>query len=76
VASALPPIREITHEGRGALLFDCGNVPALADRLIAALTDEGLRARCAEQGRLLAREYDWKPLAAKVETIYQSVLRT
>lgn len=76
VASALPPIREITREGQGALLFDCGNVPALAGGLIAALTNEDLRARLAGQGRLLAREFDWKPLAAKVETIYQSVLRS
>jgi glycosyltransferase involved in cell wall biosynthesis len=76
VASALLPIREITREGLGALLFECGNVPALAERLTCALTDEGLRARYAEQGRRLAREYDWRPLAAKVETVYQSVLRS
>jgi glycosyltransferase involved in cell wall biosynthesis len=74
VASALPPIREITHEGQGALLFDCGNVTQLADRLTSMLTDSSLRTRCAKQGRVLARDYDWKPLAAKVEVIYQSVL--
>jgi glycosyltransferase involved in cell wall biosynthesis len=75
VASSLAPIVEITRNGQGGLLFPCGDVAALAGKLTQMLTDDGLRDRCAGQARSLAAEFDWTPLATKVETIYQQVLR-
>ncbi len=75
VASALAPIREITREGQGGLLFPCADVAALAAKLTEMLTDAALRHRCEEQARVLARDYDWKPLAAKAEAVYEAVLR-
>ena len=74
VASSLAPIREITHEGKGSLLFPCGEVDELAAKLTALVTDDALHARCVVQARALASEYDWKPLAAKIERIYEAVL--
>ncbi|HEY5949287.1 MAG TPA: glycosyltransferase family 4 protein [Kofleriaceae bacterium] len=75
VASSLAPIREITRGGQGALLFECGDVAQLAQNLTSLLTDAALRDRCEGQARALAADYDWAPLAAKVEAVYESVLR-
>ncbi|MGE0395437.1 MAG: glycosyltransferase family 4 protein [Kofleriaceae bacterium] len=75
VASALEPIREVTREGQGALLYPCGDVAALADHLTTMLTDTALHSRYVIDARALAADYDWRPLAAKVERIYETVRR-
>lgn len=74
VASALAPIREITREGQGALLFPSGNVPQLAAHLTSLLTDKTLHAQRTAQALALAADYDWTPLAKKTEGIYARVL--
>ena len=74
VASALAPIREITHEGRGGLLYPVGDVDALATKLVAMLTDAALHTRAVAEARTLASEYDWSPLAERTEAIYRDVL--
>ena len=75
VASALDPIREVTRGGRGALLFPCGDVTQLAANLRTLLTDRSVHARCVAEARALAADYDWEPLARKVEAVYESVVR-
>lgn len=74
VASALAPVREITREGQGALLYPCGDVGQLAAHLTTMLTDEAARMRRVAEATALAADYDWKPLATKVEAIYASAL--
>jgi glycosyltransferase involved in cell wall biosynthesis len=75
VASALDPIREITREGQGALLYPCGNVSQLASHLTTLLTDHDAHAQRVAEANALVATYDWKPLAGKVEAIYKSVSR-
>jgi len=75
VASSLAPIREVTRGGQGGMLYECGNLVELAANLTTMLTDDAVRDRCVDEARALAADYDWKPLAAKTEAIYQAVLR-
>jgi len=75
VASSLAPIREVTRGGQGGLLFSCGNVAELAAKLTTMLTDDTVRDRCVGEARALAADYDWKPLAAKIEAVYKTVVR-
>jgi len=71
VASDIPPAREVVEPGVNGLLFELGNVDALAESIILAARDPGLRRSLGKRGR--------EGLAAhslhRVGTEYARVLR-
>jgi glycosyltransferase involved in cell wall biosynthesis len=70
VTSDLPVFREYLVAGRDALLVPVGDVDALADALLAVLTDDRLRGALADAGRAVARRFTWAETARRHLTIY------
>lgn len=73
VTSDLPVFREYLVPDRDALLVPVGDVDALADALLAALTDEPLRARLVAGGSRVARRFTWHASARRHLEIYAAL---
>jgi len=75
VASSLESIREWITPGENGLLMDAGSPQALAEALIRALTDEGLRLRAAQRNAaLIASRGDYAAVMPRVAAWYDSLL--
>jgi len=71
VCSDIPPLVEVTDNGRGGLIFKTGNYKDLADKLVLLLTNKKLYNKKIKEQSGLVVGYDWKKLAHKVERIYE-----
>ena len=76
VTSDLPVFREYLVPGRDALLAPVGDVDALADALLAVLTDERLRGALAAAGQELVRRFTWAESARRHLEVYAALDRT
>ena len=69
-------IPQVVTDGETGFLVPERNVPALADRLITLLDDEGLRRRMGRAGRVkMEREFDLFEQVARLERHYDRVRR-
>lgn len=77
VASDLPALREVVAHGETALLVPPGDGAALADQLVAAVTDHGASAKRAEaaRSRFLDR-YTIDRVVAEMLAFYRRALAT
>lgn len=69
VASDLPALREVVHEGRNGLLFPDGDAAALARALDRLLGDAALHRRLAEGARESAAGWSWQARAARIRAL-------
>ncbi|MFN2566615.1 MAG: glycosyltransferase family 4 protein [Gemmatimonadaceae bacterium] len=76
VASNLPGYSEVVRPGREALLVPPRNADALARATASLLDNPTLAARLGQAGRLRARTFSWHLVAARVERVYEGVVRT
>jgi glycosyltransferase involved in cell wall biosynthesis len=70
VASDLPSIREILHDGVHALLVEAGNPAALAGAIRRLLADPALASRLGRAARDAAPEYSWERRAERLERLF------
>jgi glycosyltransferase-like protein len=75
VTSDLPVFREYLVQGRDALLVSVGDVDALADALLAVLTDESLRAGLVAAGKEVVQRFTWAESARRHIEIYAALDR-
>jgi glycosyltransferase involved in cell wall biosynthesis len=75
VTSDLPVFREYLVPGRDALLVSVGDVDALADALLAVLTDEPLRAALVAAGSDVVGRFTWAASARRHLDIYAALDR-
>jgi glycosyltransferase involved in cell wall biosynthesis len=73
VVSDLPVFREHLRDGRDCLMTPVGDSGPLAEALVRAVRDPGLRARLAEGGRETAARFTWAAAAARHEEVYERV---
>lgn len=73
VTSDLPVFREYLVPGRDALLAPVGDVDALADALLAVLTDDGLRGSLAAAGQELVQRFTWAESARRHLEVYAAL---
>jgi glycosyltransferase-like protein len=76
VTSDLPVFREYLVAGRDALLVPLGDVDALADALLAVLTDDRLRTTLTSAGWRVAQRFTWAESARRHLEIYAALDRT
>jgi glycosyltransferase involved in cell wall biosynthesis len=58
ILSDLPVHREITDDGKGAMLFASGDVGSLQEAMVRMATDVAVRAKCASEGyRIIGERY-------------------
>jgi glycosyltransferase involved in cell wall biosynthesis len=73
VASDLPSIREVVHDGTEALLVAPGDPDALARGIRRVLDDPALAARLASAASALAPHYTWARRAERLESLFAQV---
>jgi D-inositol-3-phosphate glycosyltransferase len=74
VASAVGGLRFVVADGSSGLLAPRGDAPALADRLLAVLGDQDLRARLSTGARRQAGRFSWEDTAEGVLATYRELL--
>jgi glycosyltransferase involved in cell wall biosynthesis len=76
ITSDFGPLPEINHEGETGLVFETGDVEALADRIALLASDPQLRQRMGERGRQrVAREFAEERMVNDTFGIYESVVK-
>jgi len=75
VTSDLPVFREYLVPGRDALLVPVGDVDALADALLAVLTDGPLRAALVAAGSGVVQRFTWAQSARRHLDVYAALDR-
>jgi glycosyltransferase involved in cell wall biosynthesis len=75
VASDLPSIREVVHDGVEALLVAPGDAAALAAGITKVLDDRALAASLARAAADLAPQYSWLRRAERLEALFGHVAR-
>lgn len=74
VATNIEGYASVVTHGEDGLLVPPKNSEALADALIAVLSDKALQEKMAARGRLKARNYSWEYIAQRVLDYYGKVL--
>lgn len=74
VASNIPGYNEVVRHGENGLLFDPGNIDAIADSIIRVLADPTLRKKLAANGYRFAQEHSWEKIARRIEALYREKL--
>jgi len=72
VASAIPVHHEIA--GPAGLFFEASNSDALAEKIHEICSDESLRSRLIEKGKVQSGKFSWKTAAEKTLSIYENLL--
>lgn len=76
VASDIPPAREIIRHGENGLLFETGNVEALAQATVLAARDAALRARLGREARASIAAHSIDRVTDEFVAVFHDVLRT
>jgi glycosyltransferase involved in cell wall biosynthesis len=70
VCTDIPVLREITSDGRGALLFHVDDHHDLANKLCCLFSDDGLRQKLSAEARSHAETFSWTRFAGEAEAVY------
>lgn len=73
VASDIEPIKEITENGQGALLFPLGNVAKISENILILLTNETLYNKMVNNGKIISQKYDWNSIADLTYANYSKI---
>lgn len=73
VASDLDAFRRVLADGTAGRLVPVGDSAALAEALIAVLTDDALRAGYVEAAAAAVNRYDWPVVADDILRVYETV---
>jgi glycosyltransferase involved in cell wall biosynthesis len=65
---------EILVDGRHALMFDPGDVPAMADGVLRILEDPALEQSLRKEARALSKQFDGRQTIRAMETLYEEIL--
>jgi len=74
VASDLPAIREVLHDGVDALLVAPGDPAAIAAAIERLRSDPALASKLAAAARAAVPEYSWDRRAARLETLFAQMV--
>jgi glycosyltransferase involved in cell wall biosynthesis len=75
VVARVPGLESTVHDGVDSLLFESGNVEALAACIERVAGDAALRLRLAAGGRANSARYTMEAFASTLDTIYASLER-
>lgn len=74
VASDIDAFRRVLASGLAGVLTAVGNQIALADGIVATLTDTESTANRRAKAHEIVRQYDWSVVAQRVLGVYQAVI--
>jgi Glycosyltransferase len=68
-------VNEIVEDNGSGFLVPVKDHMALAEKINLVLSDDALRRRLGERGRMIAEErYDWKQVATRVQKVYAETI--
>jgi phosphatidylinositol alpha-mannosyltransferase len=73
VASNLDAFRRVLEDGAAGLLVPIEDPGALAEAVVAVLTDDALRAGFVAAASEAVRQYDWQVVADDITMVYETV---
>lgn len=73
-ASEIPPIKEVTNNGQGGLLFEVGDIDKIADDIIILIKDNEVKEKFVYAGHEIAKKYDWNRIASDTSNYYNNLL--
>jgi glycosyltransferase involved in cell wall biosynthesis len=76
VASDLPSVREVLHDGVDALLVPPGDAPALAEAVRRLVAEPALAEQLARRAAEAAPGYSWSRRAERLEALFAQVIAT
>jgi len=74
VVARSPGLVDSSRDRVNGLMYDYGDVPALAERLEQLLTDAGLRVRLGQQAIAWAKQWTWEGAAAATERAIEETM--
>lgn len=74
VISDIDVNKEITHDGKGGLLFKRKNIIDLSKKLEMLLRDKKLYLKKQSEGFFLAKNYNWEIITQQTRKVYQEAL--
>ena len=74
VAADSPGLRDSVRDGETGLLYEHGNIPLLAEKLLSILTDNSLRQRLEAGGREWAARFNWDYAAREFEKLLLDIV--
>ena len=76
VVSNLGGLPSIVKDGVTGLLVEPKNEGQLADSIIKLLLDENLALEMGDNGKKVAKSFDWQAITEKTEDVYKEVIHT
>jgi glycosyltransferase involved in cell wall biosynthesis len=70
VISDIEPLVEVTHNGKGGLIFKRKDPSDLADKMVKLLTDIKLYEEKVREAEELTAGYEWKNIAINIKDLY------
>jgi len=74
VVANSPGLRDSSRDGVNGLVYEYGDVPALAEKLERLLSDETLRARLGQQAIEWSRKWTWDGAADAMERVIEETV--
>ncbi len=74
VCTNIPALREVTKNGKGGLLYETGNIQALAKALKRLIYDTKLYDSKVKDLKGLSAEYQWNEKSKETETMYHKLI--
>jgi len=74
VVADSPGLRDSSKDGVNGLMYDYGDVPALAERLERLLSDKALRTRLGQQAIEWAKQWTWDGAADAMERAIEGTM--
>lgn len=73
VLSNIKIFKEITKNGKGALMFKTRDIKDLSEKLATLLLDNNVYLKKQKEALSLAKSYDWQKITNETEEIYKSL---
>ena len=74
VAANSPGLRDSSKDGVNGLMYEYGDVPALAEKLEKLLSDDALRNRLGQQAIGWAKQWTWDGAAEAIERVVEETI--
>jgi glycosyltransferase involved in cell wall biosynthesis len=74
VASRLPTIAEFVIHEKDGMLFEPGNPEKLANSIISLMSNQKLREKLIQNGKIISEQRDWSKIVKMITDIYKTII--